>query len=312
LDWFESTEDGPSPKFDAAKYCAAIYAYRLVNEFSQKPPSTALGGQVRNIGTFLYEAFSGEENVELKRQTDAVCRNRRTLPDNGRLRRFIRKEGKLHVAARLRAVTSTGWFGSTFILPDGAVGVAALDEHFILQTAHVVDHAYNIRGSLIEWQHNIARFAVGNSRLALAISAAFAACLVGPCGAESGGIHFRGRSSVGKTTALSVAGSVWGGGDRGFIRSWRATANGLKATAAAHSDGLLCLDEISQLGGREVGEIAYMLANGQGKARGRVRRHYESGRFGGSYFCPPVRLASPTRSPKTCAAAARLRASKFG
>jgi uncharacterized protein (DUF927 family) len=173
----------------------------------------------------------------------------------------------MHVAARLRAVTSTGWFGSTFILPDGAVGVAALDEQFILQTAHVVDHAYNIRGSLIEWQHNIARFAVGNSRLALAISAAFAACLVGPCGAESGGIHFRGRSSVGKTTALNVAGSVWGGGDRGFIRSWRATANGLEATAAAHSDGLLCLDEISQLGGREVGEIAYMLANGQGKAR---------------------------------------------
>jgi hypothetical protein len=35
----------------------------------------------------------------------------------------------MHVAARLRAVTSTGWFGSTFILPDGAVGVAALDEH---------------------------------------------------------------------------------------------------------------------------------------------------------------------------------------
>jgi putative DNA primase/helicase len=124
----------------------------------------------------------------------------------------------MHVTARWRAVTSTGWFGSTFILPDGAVGVAALDEHFILQTAHVVDHAYNIRGSLIEWQHNIARFAVGNSRLALAISTAFAACLVGPCGAESGGIHFRGRSSIGKTTALNVAGSVWGGGDRGFIR----------------------------------------------------------------------------------------------
>jgi hypothetical protein len=98
LDWFESTEDGPSPSFDAAKYCAAIYAYRLVNEFSQKPPSTSLGGQVRNIGTFLYEAFSGEKDVELKTQTDAVCRNRRTLPDNGRLRRFVRKEGKLHEA----------------------------------------------------------------------------------------------------------------------------------------------------------------------------------------------------------------------
>jgi hypothetical protein len=89
LVWFESA-DRPSPKFDAAKYCTAIFAYRLVKEFSQKPPSTALDGQVRAIGTLLYQAFSGEEDVELKRQTDAVCRNRRTLPDNWRLRRFIR------------------------------------------------------------------------------------------------------------------------------------------------------------------------------------------------------------------------------
>jgi putative DNA primase/helicase len=72
---------------------------------------------------------------------------------------------------------------------------------------------------------------------------------------------------VGKTTALSVARSVWGGGDRGFIRSWRATANGIEGTAAIHSDALLCLDEISQLSGREAGEVAYMLANGQGNAR---------------------------------------------
>ncbi len=36
----------------------------------------------------------------------------------------------------------------------------------------------------------------------LAISTAFAAALVGPCGEESGGIHLRGPSSIGKTTAL--------------------------------------------------------------------------------------------------------------
>jgi hypothetical protein len=98
LDWFESTEDGPSRKFDAAKYCAALYAYKLVKAFSQKPPSTFRHGQVREIGTLLYQAFSGEKDANMKRQTDAVCRNRRTLPDNGRLRQFIRKEGKLHEA----------------------------------------------------------------------------------------------------------------------------------------------------------------------------------------------------------------------
>jgi hypothetical protein len=97
LDWLECT-DGPSPKFDAAKYCAAIYAYRLVKAFSQKPPNTFTHGQVREIGTLLYQAFSGEEDVKLKRQTDDVCGNRRTLPDNGRPRRFVRKKGKLHEA----------------------------------------------------------------------------------------------------------------------------------------------------------------------------------------------------------------------
>ncbi len=97
LDWFEHT-DGPSPKFKAAKYCAAMYAYRLVKTFSQKPPSTFRHGQVYEIGTLLYQAFSGEEDADMKRQTDDVCRNRRTLPDNGRLRRFVRKEGKLSEA----------------------------------------------------------------------------------------------------------------------------------------------------------------------------------------------------------------------
>jgi hypothetical protein len=96
LDYLENT-DGPSPKFEADKYCAAIYAYRLVNEFSQKPPSTTFDGQVCKIGTLLYQAVSGEE-AELKRQTDAVCKNRRTLPDDGRPRRFVRKEGKLYEA----------------------------------------------------------------------------------------------------------------------------------------------------------------------------------------------------------------------
>jgi putative DNA primase/helicase len=172
----------------------------------------------------------------------------------------------VHVKTRAKAVASTGWFGGAFVLPDSTIGLAK-DEVVILQTPSFVDHAYNMRGTLAEWQQHVARLAVGNSRLALAVSTAFAACLVGPCGAESGGIHFRGRSSIGKTTALSVAGSVWGGGDRGYIRSWRATSNGIEGTAVIHSDTLLCLDEISQLGGKEAAEVAYMLANNQGKAR---------------------------------------------
>jgi len=81
-------------------------------------------------------------------------------------------------------------------------------------------------------------------------------------------LHFKGASSTGKSTALHVAGSVWGGGDaNGYVRSWRATANGLEGVSLGHSDTLLCLDELSQLAAKDAGEAAYMLANGAGKSR---------------------------------------------
>lgn len=113
-------------------------------------------------------------------------------------------------------------------------------------TAH--EHSFRQAGTLESWQENVARYAVGNSRLVLAISAAFAGPLVGPCSAEGGGLHFKGASSTGKSTALHVAGSVWGGGDsNGYVRSWRATANGLEGVSMGHCDTLLCLDELSQL-----------------------------------------------------------------
>ena len=66
-----------------------------------------------------------------------------------------------------------------------------------------------------------------------------------------------------------VGGSVWGCSDsqQGYLRQWRATSNGLEGVAALHCDSLLVLDEISEVNPREAGLIAYMLANGQGKAR---------------------------------------------
>lgn len=137
----------------------------------------------------------------------------------------------VNVQAMARAVASTGWYGSAFVFPDDTVGVAGA-ERVILQTTNLIDHAYYVRGTLDEWKHEIARLAVGNPLLILAISVAFAAALVGPCGYESGGVHFVDKSSRGKTSALIAAGSVWGGGKRGYHRQWRLTANGLEGTAA--------------------------------------------------------------------------------
>jgi uncharacterized protein (DUF927 family) len=87
-------------------------------------------------------------------------------------------------------------------------------------------------------------------------------------GAYGGGINLRGPSSIGKTTLLSAAASVWGRGDeRGFIRTWRGTGNGIEAAATQFSDTFLPLDEIGVASGHEVGNVIYSIAGGVGKQR---------------------------------------------
>jgi putative DNA primase/helicase len=173
--------------------------------------------------------------------------------------------GTVRSPERARATARIGWHDGVFVLPDESIGVSA--ELLLLQQSGSTNHSFRQHGSLTEWQHEVARLAPGNSRLVLALSAAFAAALIHPCEAESGGIHLRGPSSTGKSTALVMAASVWGGGSAGYVRSWRTTANGLEGVALAHCDALLCLDELSQVPARDAGEVAYMLGNGSGKSR---------------------------------------------
>lgn len=169
---------------------------------------------------------------------------------------------------RARCVSRIGWHGPCYVLPDRSFGEA--DEPVLLQTESRLDHALRTSGELARWREQVARPCFGNSRLVYALSLAFAPPLLRLIGAEGGGFHLRGGSSIGKTTALRVAGSVWGGGGaQGYIRTWRATANGLEGVALASCDGLLCLDELGEVEGRDAGATAYMLANGEGKSRAR-------------------------------------------
>jgi putative DNA primase/helicase len=172
--------------------------------------------------------------------------------------------------ARARCVTRCGWHGGVYVLPDVTYPATADGERVLLQTVHAVELAARTSGTLDEWRVEVAALCIGNSRLALGLCVGLAAPLLALTDDESGGVHLHGASATGKTTALRVAGSVWGGGGaHGWLRTWRATANGLESVAAAHCDGLLCLDELGQAPARDVGEAVYMLAHGQAKARAR-------------------------------------------
>ncbi|KTC71308.1 Superfamily II helicase and inactivated derivatives [Legionella bozemanae] len=169
-----------------------------------------------------------------------------------------------YIQERARCVDKLGWYEDVFVTANEAIGQSS--DKIVFQNANSLEPALSVAGTVEEWRYSIARLADGNSRLVFAISAAFAPSLAKLIGEDSGGFHFRGASSSGKTTALKVAASVWGKPNN-YIRLWRSTANGLEGLAALHNDGLLILDELSQMDPKEAGECAYLLANGQGKTR---------------------------------------------
>lgn len=169
---------------------------------------------------------------------------------------------------RIRCVPRTGWDNTAYILPDAVYGNTS-GESVVLQSAHHGD-LYRTAGTPDGWKE-IAALSIGNSRLCFALCAAFAGPLLRLAGLEGGGFSFEGGSSSGKTTALQIAASVWGGPEH--VRSWRATDNGLENIAVLHNDNVLILDEVGQVNGKVLAECAYMLANGQGKGRSSREGH---------------------------------------
>ncbi|UDM17943.1 DUF927 domain-containing protein [Vogesella sp. XCS3] len=164
----------------------------------------------------------------------------------------------------VRCTSRTGWHGGAFVLHDDVVSQQD-GEGIFLQSERDETMGMVQAGTAAGWRELVAKLAAGNSRLVFALSLAFAAPLA-ELANESGGFHLIGTSSAGKSTALEAAASVWGSpADYGY--KWRATSNGLEGLCASRNDLLVILDELAQVDPREAGESAYLIANGQGKAR---------------------------------------------
>lgn len=164
---------------------------------------------------------------------------------------------------RMHCATQVGWCRDSFVLPDVVIGPSA--SGVIFQSGERGQDEHTVGGTLEGWKTHIAARAVGNPMLLIALSASFAGPLLEKCHAESGGFHFTGESSTGKTTAIEAACATWGGPN--YLRSWKATANGMEGAAVLFNDCLLALDELSECDSREIGLIVYALGNGRGKQR---------------------------------------------
>jgi putative DNA primase/helicase len=156
---------------------------------------------------------------------------------------------------------STGWAGGSFVTQTKTYGDTSLR---FKDVEKVTDTTCEVAGNLEGWIDQVAAKCGGNSRLIFAIGAALAPPLLEPLGIEGGGFHFFHPTSAGKTTTLMAAASVVGIKN---IPRWNMTRSGAEAKAMAHDNMLLPLDEINEADEREVGKIAYMLANGEGRAR---------------------------------------------
>ena len=82
---------------------------------------------------------------------------------------------------------------------------------------------------------------------------------------RSGGFfHYVGSTSIGKSTILHVAKSVWGFKDLG---SFRSTDNSLESICKNSNDGAMFLDELGEVNAEDLFKIIYMMANGVTKGR---------------------------------------------
>ncbi len=164
-----------------------------------------------------------------------------------------------------------GWIQGAYILPSGEIISPNRQTDEMPRIYYNGDksqaHGYTVSGSLKEWQDNIARYAVGNSRLCLALGIAFAAPLLEKLDIEGGGIHLQGNSSTGKTTAVNISLSVYGN-PKTLKTTWSGTSLGFNNIAAARNDGFMVLDEIHQATPHDVSRTVYNLFNGVNKIQG--------------------------------------------
>jgi len=180
---------------------------------------------------------------------------------------------------RVQSVARLGWLDTTdgslaYVLPGGVIKKGG-GEGIVFQPERYSPTSATIRpeGTLEEWQRNVAMLCSGHPFLVFTLAQGFTGPLLKAARLDSGGFHLYGLSSRGKTCAAQVAASVWGCGadpadapDLAFIRRWNATTNALEGLAAAHSDGLLVLDELGTCTARDFGKAVYDLAGGQGKS----------------------------------------------
>ncbi len=189
----------------------------------------------------------------------------------------------LNVAKTELVTRHLGWqpdgefvIGNRVILPDGEVVESGTDGalRFVAdEAAGDLQLSLAPGGSLDGWL-NAVQLAAAFPPAMVAIYAALAPVLLKVVSAMNFAIEWAGATSLGKTTCLRLAASVWGSVEMRFgatlLRSWDNTPVALERVCAAQPDLPLLLDDTQRWPRRpeELSKAVYQIANGVGRGRG--------------------------------------------
>lgn len=220
----------------------------IIDDRMLEGDGTALTGQLRSWGLYIGHGKAGLVKMYLNSRRP-VARARRT----GRI----------------------GWHHDitdpdilTYVMPGDLPAIAPPGaEPWVFELQGDGIAKFSQRGTLGEWRDQVAALAPGNSRLVFALSAGFAAGLIWLSPDIDGGFDWAGPSSIGKSGLLYAAASLCGAPE--YRQTWNITGqNAAEVLAAGHTDAPLLLDELQQVSDpRQMGAIAYMFTQRQGKAR---------------------------------------------
>jgi uncharacterized protein (DUF927 family) len=135
---------------------------------------------------------------------------------------------------------------------------------YILQQKTASPRILKKKGTLEEWKKTIGEVCRGNHLHTFAILASLTAPALKLLNEEGGFFHYVGSTSIGKSTILHVAKSVWGFRDLG---SFRATDNSLESVCKNSNDGAMFLDEMGEVDADALFNTVYLVANGATKSR---------------------------------------------
>jgi putative DNA primase/helicase len=177
-------------------------------------------------------------------------------------------------ASNILLVQRMGHNEGYFVLGDEVIS-AANSPPPVRLIGPLKDHAgkFGQAGSLQQYQDKVLKRCARSSTLMCGVAAAALAPLMKWLGMESGGLNLVGSHGMGKTTALWVVGSIYGGGAANpYVVPFHMTDNAPETLGLVHCDLPLVLDELDALeadpvkaGGR-LKAIVHRLSVGQTKA----------------------------------------------